>query len=123
MTRRRRAWLAVAVLFGLGNVAGAIMAAIGKEPAHTATHVVLAILAAYVARLLVVYSPDSAELPDGQSVVATADRLNQLELSVGGLALGVERMGDAQRQITRLFAERGSEPEHPEHAEHQEHAE
>lgn len=110
MTRRRRAWLAVAVVFGLGNVAGAIMAAIAREPAHTATHVVLAVLAASVAQMLAAHAPEPVALPEGASIAATTDRLEQLELSVGGLAAGVERMGEEQRVITRLFAERAGDP-------------
>jgi len=109
MTRRRRAWLAVAVVFGLGNVAGAIMAAIAREPTHTATHVVLAILAASVAQMLAAYAPEPVALLDGASVAATTERLDQLELSVGGLAAGVDRMGEEQRVITRLFAERAGD--------------
>lgn len=118
MTRRRRAWLAVVVVFGLGNVAGAIMAALAREPAHTALHVVLAILSASVARMLAAEWPEPAALPlPDEASPATADRLDQLELSVGGLAAGVERMGDAQRRITRLFADRAGDPEHERHME------
>ena len=109
MTRRRIAWLAVAVVFGLGNVAGAIMAALAREPAHTATHMVLAVLAASVAQILAVHVPEPVALPEGASIAATTDRLDQLELSVGGLAAGVERMGEEQRVITRLFAERAGD--------------
>ena len=117
MTRRRRAWLAVAVVFGLGNVAGAIMAALAREPAHAATHVVLAVLAASVAQMLAAHAPEPVALPEGASIAATTDRLDQLELSVGGLAAGVERMSDAQKRITRLFAERAGNPNHNESTE------
>lgn len=122
MIRRRRAWLVVAVLFALGNVAGAIMAAVAKEPAHTATHVVLAILAAYIARALTAPPPHPVALEAGTPMAGTSERLSQLELSVGGLAAGVERMSDAQRRITRLFAERSRAPERPDHPEREKHA-
>lgn len=114
MTRRRRAWLAVAVVFGLGNVAGAIMAAMAREPTHTATHVVLAILAASVAQMLVAHAPEPVALPEGASIAVTTVQLDQLEVSVGGLAAGVERMSDAQQRITRLFAERAGDSIHHE---------
>ena len=112
MIRRTKAWLTVAVLFGLGNVAGAVMAAVAREPLHAATHVVLAFLSAYAVRALVGAPAPAAALPDVAPIGALAGRFTQLEISLEGLAVGVERMGEGQRTITRLFAERNGDAEH-----------
>ena len=44
MTRRSRIWLAIAVLFSLANLAGAVIALTDGELLHTALHVVLMLL-------------------------------------------------------------------------------
>jgi uncharacterized membrane protein YoaK (UPF0700 family) len=108
MLRHAKLWLVAAVLFGLGNVAGAVMAAMALEPLHTATHVVLALISASVARALV-STPQSVDVASiGAPIEIVSSRLTQLELSLEGLATGVDRMRDGQRAITRLFAERSA---------------
>lgn len=118
MDRRIKGWLAVAVLFGLGNVAGAVMACVSKEWMHAATHAVLVVFSAYAVRELIDARPRppvaiAADVPIG----LVEDRLAHLELSLDGLATGVERMGEGQRSITRLFAERGGVSELRDHVE------
>ncbi|CAN5852366.1 hypothetical protein BH11GEM1_BH11GEM1_14340 [soil metagenome] len=76
MTRRSPVWRAMAVLFIVGNVAGAVMAA--------------ALLGAYVARRI---------WTDGQPVIAvvpdtSTDRLTPLEQSLDAVAIEVECVGE-----------------------------
>ncbi|HEX5830823.1 MAG TPA: hypothetical protein VFY16_07590 [Gemmatimonadaceae bacterium] len=47
MTRRSKVWLAVAVLFIVVNVIGAVMAALQGELLHTGMHVALVLLGEY----------------------------------------------------------------------------
>ncbi len=104
MTRRSRVWLVIAVLFGIGNLAGAVYAVVVGEATHAAVHVVLALLGAYAASAL---TPRAAsgweELPGVEQVDARLERLQQ---SVDAIALEVERIGEAQRYSARLEAER-----------------
>lgn len=107
MDRRTKGWLVVAVLFGIGNVAGAVMACVSKEWIHAATHAVLVVFSAYAVReLLEARSRPGVAVPAGVPAGVVNDRLAHLELSLEGLATGVERMGEGQRFIDHLFAER-----------------
>lgn len=104
--RRAKGWLIAAVVFGLINAAGAVMAAVQLEPLHAATHFALAVLSAYVARWLMGSSvpgpvPAFASVAPGEF----DDRLTKLEQSLEGLATGVERVGEGQRFINHLFAD------------------
>ena len=99
MTRRLKFWLVVALLFTVGNLAGAIGAAVDGEWVHMAGHVALMLVGAYfVSRL--------TRGPQQQIAGARIDRqLDQLQQSVDAIALEVERIGEAQRFITKLAAE------------------
>lgn len=104
MTRRAKGWLIASAAFALVNVAGAVMAAIAREPLHAAAHVGFAILGGYIMRWIL----DSREtLPVAALAVPNdfEDRLTQLEQSLDGLATGVERVGEGQRFINHLFIE------------------
>ena len=105
MTRRQRIWLVVAVLFSLGNAAGAVFAAAQGEPLHAGVHVALLVLGAYVARRI---WRRGVVVPVAPS--ALTDRLAQLERSLNALAFEVERVGEGQRFMTRLFTEGAAEP-------------
>ena|SRR5512146_39451 len=110
MTRRSKIWLAAAVLFSLVNLAGGVFAAAQREPLHATVHVALLLLGAYAAVWLA--SPDSVRglwrrkgsenpaLPDN-----LGDRLTNLEQSVDAVAIEVERIGEGQRFLTRLFTD------------------
>ena len=104
MTRRSTIWLAVAVLFTVGNVAGAVMAAVQGELLHAAGHAALTLLGAYVAqRIWRGGQPVIAVVPD-----TSTDRLTQLEQSIDAVAIEVERVGEGQRYMTQLFMERSA---------------
>lgn len=112
LTRRARGWLIASVIFAAVNVAGAVLAAIQLEPMHAATHVVFALLGAFVAwRIL--GSREAAPLATVGSLASSTefdDRLTQLEQSLEGLATGVERVGEGQRFINHLFVEQDAPP-------------
>ena len=102
MTRRSKVWLVAAVLFTLLNVGGGVFAAFQGELPHAAVHVVLALLGAYLATRLAPRRYARA-LPHELS-----DRLTRLEQSVDAVAIEVERIGEGQRFMTRLFTEKGT---------------
>lgn len=102
MTRRSKLWLAVATLFTLINLGGAGIAGAGGEGLHTAVHVVLAVVGAYFMWRLA-----SRSRPQQLPVVRqAAERLEHLQQSVDAIALEVERIGEAQRFLAQLAAER-----------------
>ncbi|GAC1650164.1 MAG: hypothetical protein NVS4B3_08530 [Gemmatimonadaceae bacterium] len=113
MTRRSMAWLALAVLFALGNFAGAVYAAAqGELWPHAGIHVGLTLLGAYAAWWLTPRR-DAREF-EGAAGSAVAgmrgeprDRLTHREQSVDAVAVEVERIGEGQRFMTRFFTERG----------------
>ena len=113
MARRVKVWrpvaLAAAVLFVLVNVAGVPIAAARGELWHTVLHVVLLIVGAYaVRRLAPRREADGAWRWQGASSVARPDvseRLTRLESAVDAVALEVERIGEGQRFVTRLFTD------------------
>ena len=104
MTRKTEVWLVVALVFAVANLGGAVMAWGNRELLHMGAHLALAGAGGLVAaalqrrRAAVIAEPD-----------VTADRLAHLERSLDAVAGEVERMGEGQRFMTKLFAERGSE--------------
>lgn len=102
MTRRSKVWLVVAVLFSLVNLGGAGYAAARGELLHAGLHVALLLLGTYVVLRL---APRSDARPLSHEVT---DRLTHLEQSVDAVAIEVERIGEGQRFMTRLFTERGA---------------
>ncbi len=109
--RRSIAWLGMSVLFTLGNIAGAVYAGTMGEMRHAGLHVVLAILGAYFIQLTAVRRrPMTAEVAGGAVMDGAphelSSRLNSLEQSLDAIAVEVERVGEGQRFMTRLFTER-----------------
>ena len=103
MARRLTVWRAVAAGFTLINFGGFIFAAVTGELMHAAVHAVLTVLGAVMYGVLRLRSaPQAAALPQ-----ETADRLKHLEQSVDALAIGVERVGEAQRYQTKIIDEKG----------------
>jgi hypothetical protein len=100
MASRRRVWRAAAAAFIAINFAGGIYAAVVGEPMHAAVHAVLLVLGIAVYSVLRV-RPADAEVPR-----ETAERLKHLEQSVDALAIGVERVGEAQRYQTKILDEK-----------------
>ena len=108
MTRLAKVWLVLAVLFALGNLAGAAVAAVWREPIHAGIHAVLALLAAWPASRIVARRVGRRDPRHDQAAAAPADltgRLTHLEHSVDALAIEVERIGEGQRFMTRVLTE------------------
>jgi hypothetical protein len=101
MSRRSNVWLAVAALFFFINFAGGIIAAVQGELLHAATHAGLLVLGAYYVRRI---WRRRSMMPDLSRQLT--DNLRQLEQSVAAVAVEVERIGQGQRSITRLFTEK-----------------
>lgn len=109
MSARSKGIWVVAVIFTVVNVAGAVMAAWEGEALHAALHVALACLGAYGVQRI---APPGARRrwPWRQSAIAATspeltDRLSHLEESVDAVAIEVERIGEGQRFMTRIFSE------------------
>ncbi len=119
MISRPRLWTAVAAIFTVVNVAGAVMAAMQGEAIHTGVHVLLSLIGAFVVwRLAPRRSAVGAE-PDMEQRPSTAapptppeltNRLTHLEHAVDAVAIEVERIGEGQRFITRSFVDREHVP-------------
>jgi phosphatidylserine decarboxylase len=102
MTRHPKRWLVVASIFTFINLGGAVMAVASDELLHAAAHVGLMFLGAYFVRRLAP-AARRQQLPDVQPA---DERLEHLQQSVDAIALEVERIGEAQRFIAKLAAER-----------------
>jgi hypothetical protein len=110
MTRRSVIWLVVAELFIFVNLGGAGIAAVAGEPLHAAIHAGLLVLGGYFVWRLAPKRHARGIWPlDGSVSPALSgeltDRLMHLEQSVDAIAIEIERIGEGQRFITRLFAE------------------
>lgn len=110
MKRRIPVGLVLAVLFALLNAAGGVYAGMMGEPRHAGVHVALALAGAYAAWVLLA----RRRAGDGDTQLAGAGaapgelsgRLTNLEQSIDAIAVEVERVGEGQRFMTRLFAEK-----------------
>jgi hypothetical protein len=99
MTRRSKVWLVAAVLFTVVNFAGGVLAAVQGEFLHASAHAGLLFLGVYYTRRI--WRQGWSTIPDLSTELT--DRLTHLEQSVGAVAIEVERIGEGQRFITRLF--------------------
>ena len=104
MTRRPKFWLIATVLFAVFNFAGGVMAAAMGEPLHAGVHGGLMLLSAYYARRI--WRRAGSEIDDLSRELP--DRLTHIQQSVDSIALEVERIGEAQRFITRVLTENGA---------------
>jgi hypothetical protein len=115
MSRRSKIGLVLLVLFMIVNLAGGIYAAIMREPPHAALHFVLFFVGTYVAWRIASASRTSAARESASPTSGPTsgprshltDRLSNLEQSVDAVAVEVERIGEGQRFMTRLFSDDG----------------
>ena len=113
MTRRCMVGLVVAVVSTLVNGGGMVYAAVRGEMPHAGLHAGLLLLTAYLVwrfapmrRTRVAWGQGGAALSTPNSELS--DRLTHLEQSVDAVALEIERIGEGQRFVTRLFTENGT---------------
>jgi hypothetical protein len=112
MIRRSIVWLVGAVLFLVVNVGGAVVAAAEGELLHAGIHAALLLPGAYLVwRLTSRRYGLRTSRREGSEIPALSgdliDRLTRLEQSIDAVAIEVERVGEGQRFMTRLFTENG----------------
>jgi threonine/homoserine/homoserine lactone efflux protein len=108
MTRRATIWMAVAGLFTVINLGGAVYAGFLKEQAHAMIHVVLTIGGAYLMWRIAARARENSMENSmlGAAGMPTEARLEQLQQSIDAVALETERIGEAQRFAEKLRAEK-----------------
>ena len=110
MKRRFTVGLVLGAIFTLGNIAGAVYAGMMGEMRHAGLHVVLALVGAYVsAGWLPRVAGWLTSAATGRRRCGSPElssRLTNLEQSLDAIAVEVERVGEGQRFMTRLFTER-----------------
>jgi hypothetical protein len=104
MPRRSTVWRVVAGGFTLINFGGFIFAGVMGEPMHAAVHAVLTVLGGVFFGVLQIRSAPERVTPTLPQ--ETAERLKHLEQSLDALAIGVERVGEAQRYQTKILDEK-----------------
>lgn len=105
METRSKRWYVAAWIFTLVNLGGGIFAAAGGEIMHAAIHLALLVPGVYWLRRLSRPSGQPqlrAQQMDAGQVDAQLDHLQQ---SLDAIAIGVERIGEAQRFNVKLAAE------------------
>ena len=101
---KHRAWIPVAWLLSLANLGAVWFAALPGEPWHASIHAALAVLLAVGAqRLMARRASLGAEAAIGES------REERLEQAIDAIALELERVGEGQRFVAKVLAERGLE--------------
>ncbi|HJQ11642.1 MAG TPA: hypothetical protein VJ840_11495 [Gemmatimonadaceae bacterium] len=100
MAQRSRLWRVAGFAFIAINFAGGIYAAFIGEWMHATVHAVLLALG------LAAYSVFRMRTPAEALPTETVERLKHLEQSVDALAIGVERVGEAQRYQTKILDEK-----------------
>ncbi len=103
---KHRAWIPIAWLLSLGNLAGLGFAAGAGEPWHATTHAILAVLFALGAQRLAARRRPSVESDVAEVDYAVADKLRELE---DRLVEVEERLDFTERALTEVRA-RGQIP-------------
>lgn len=109
MIRRSTLWFGAAVVFVVINLAGVVGAAVGGELLHTALHVALLVPGVWLVKRLSRRRQETEEIDVAEPVDFT-DRLKNLEQSVDAVAVEIERIGEGQRFMTRVFTDRAAQP-------------
>jgi steroid 5-alpha reductase family enzyme len=98
---KHRAWIPAAWLLSLGNLVAVWFAAQPAEAWHATIHALLAVLFGVGAQRLMARRPTQHAIAD--------DREKRLEQAIDAIAVELERVGEGQRFVTKLMAERGLE--------------
>lgn len=103
--RRSKKWRVIFWLYVGINALGGVWALGRGEGTHAALHIALLmpILATYFIRLITSAVQDQP----APIVQPTDDVLDRIERSVDGIALNLERIGEAQRFSAKVLADRG----------------
>ena len=101
---KHRAWIPVAWLLSTVNVGAVWFAARPGEPWHATVHALLAVLLGVGAQRLMARQ-SSLRAQAG----VEDDREQRLEQAIDAIAVELERVGEGQRFVTKMLAERGLE--------------
>lgn len=112
---KHRAWIPLAWLLSLGNLVAVWFAALPAEPWHATIHALLAVLFGVGAQRL---TARQRALLHGVEPALGDDRMKRLEQAIDSIAVELERIGEGQRFVTKLFAERGREPDRSSQSSH-----
>lgn len=105
---KHRAWIPVAWLLSIVNVGAVWFAARPGEPWHATIHALLGVLLGVGAqRLMARQSSSRAQAGIGD------DREQRLEQAIDAIAVELERVGEGQRFVNKLLADRGLELDRP----------
>jgi hypothetical protein len=111
---KHRAWIPVAWLLSAANVAAVWFAARPAEPWHATGHALLATLFGLGALRLTLRKepPIATEIVTRQEMEARLATIesHQLVQALDAIAVEVERIGESQRYLTKLLAERDARP-------------
>jgi hypothetical protein len=102
---KHRAWIPVAWVLSLANLGAVWFAARPAEAWHATIHALLAVLLGVGAQRLMARQRPSLR---SQSALGD-DREERLEQAIDAIAIELERVGEGQRFVTKLLAERGLE--------------
>jgi hypothetical protein len=102
---KHKAWIPVAWLLSFGNLVSVWFAALPAEPWHATIHALLTALFALGAQRLTA----RRRARSGTQSVLGDDRVRHLEHAIDSIAVELERVGEGQRFVTKLLAERGLE--------------
>ena len=107
---KHRAWIPVAWLLSLANLIAVWFAAQPAEPWHASAHALLAVLFGLGAQRLALRKKPTAGLDPVERLRQLEARLanpnpNQVAQALDAIAIEVERIGEGQRFLTKLFAE------------------
>lgn len=108
MNQSSTLWRAAAAIFTIVNVVGAVYAGAMAEWTHAIVHGAI-MAGGFIAWQLL---PGKREPEPAQAALGDA-RLDHLEQSVDAIAIGVERIGEAQRFQEKLIKKRVEEPPSP----------
>jgi len=101
---KHRAWIPVAWVLSLVNLGAVWPAAVPGEALHASIHAALAVLLAVGAQRLM-YRRASL----GAEAATTDNREERLEQAIDAIAIELERVGEGQRFVAKVLAERGLE--------------
>ena len=102
---KHRAWIPVAWLLSIVNVGAVWFAAVPAEPMHATVHAALAVLFGVGAQRLMARQQPSMRAQAG----IEDDREQRLEQAIDAIAVELERVGEGQRFVSKLLADRGLE--------------
>lgn len=107
---KHRAWIAVAAVLSIVNVAAIWFAAQPGEAWHATAHGLLAVLFGVGAQRLALRKPPTsdADAVTRQELEARLARLEPTQLTgaLESIAIEVERIGENQRYLTKVLTER-----------------